>query len=95
MSFNIFPALLLFYSVVFVLFILMYSTLGPLWLFLKRFINKVGMVCYGIIYLGGRKGVNRNVDVILMLLAQCYEEAANKVAYEYTVDTRLLIYSQY
>ena len=27
-----------------------------------------------------------------MLLARCYEDAANKVAHEYTLDSRLLLY---
>lgn len=37
--------------------------------------------------LGGREDVTH-----VMLLARCYEDAANKVAYEYTVDSRLLLY---
>ena len=37
--------------------------------------------------LGGREDVTH-----VMLLAQCYEDAANKVAYEYTVDSGLLLY---
>lgn len=40
--------------------------------------------------LGGREDVTH-----VMLLARCYEDAANKVAYEYTVDSRLLLYLQY
>lgn len=37
--------------------------------------------------LGGREDVTH-----VMLLVRCYEDAANKVAYEYTVDSRLLLY---